>query len=489
VQSNSAFGPYPKYICKCGKIQSDICETATVAISSVYHQLFKTKTKFSGPEVLGFDKTIITDELLSDLPFRPYNFQLGILRIWIVRIGSNEITTNLAGPRFKSAFIYQYNKKYEIGDQEFRAWKAMLKNVGCSDITPYEKDQSKFEFWSRSITPDSDRSSLSTLYNLGFVTSAPLYSSMNAFWNSFHNSLKINKCGIDRRLVTNKPVIRHEKMSSEKNAQLQSFLMDKANIIMSSYKTNPITNEPVYYLKNSKDILWNKFHEEYPNGMCCFDVTVGQDIENAITGIKGTSVANLNPIRDRGSGNNTLPGNSNWFEWQWPTTGEFSGCIKARDIPSIGLIPSRLTRESLVKELEKRNFRFNNKENKDQLINLLENQLVEDTKQAKIAHNQTNSISNKENCHIFKVDKFSLNSGWALKANQKFGRKGTGKRISPEIRALLEGYFLAGNINKSDRYTAQDMHDELVQHAQEGEIKVEEVPKVATIQNWIGYYT
>ncbi|CAG8737526.1 9503_t:CDS:1, partial [Racocetra fulgida] len=67
-----------------------------------------------------------------------------------------------------------------------------------------------------------------------------------------------------------------------------------------------------------------------------FDVTVGQDIENAIKGIKGTSVANLNPIRDRGNGNNTLPGNSNWFEWQWPTTGEFSGCIRAQDIPGIG---------------------------------------------------------------------------------------------------------------------------------------------------------
>ncbi|CAG8856707.1 19626_t:CDS:1, partial [Gigaspora margarita] len=59
------------------------------------------------------------------------------------------------------------------------------------------------------------------------------------------------------------------------------------------------------------------------------------------------------------------------------------------------------------------------------------------------------------------------------------------KRISPEIRALLEGYFLAENINKSDRYTVQDMHDELVRHVQEGEIKVEEVPKVTTIQNWI----
>ncbi|CAG8581026.1 9213_t:CDS:1 [Scutellospora calospora] len=67
-----------------------------------------------------------------------------------------------------------------------------------------------------------------------------------------------------------------------------------------------------------------------------FDVTVEQDIENVIKGIKGTSVANLNSIQDRGSGNNTLPGNSNWFKWQWPITGEFSRCIKARDIPGIG---------------------------------------------------------------------------------------------------------------------------------------------------------
>ncbi|CAG8548032.1 1694_t:CDS:1, partial [Gigaspora margarita] len=59
----------------------------------------------------------------------------------------------------------------------------------------------------------------------------------------------------------------------------------------------------------------------------------------------------------------------------------------------------------------------------------------------------------------------------------KFGKKGARKRISPEIRILLEGYFLAGNISKSNRYTAQDMYDELVQLAQEGKIKMEEVPK------------
>ena len=79
--------------------------------------------------------------------------------------------------------------------------------------------------------------------------------------------------------------------------------------------------------------------------------------------------------------------------------------------------------------------------------------------------------------------------GWTLKANQKFEKRGVGKRISPEIRTLLERYFLAGNINKSDRYTAQNMYDELVQCAQEDEIKIEEISKIATIQNWISHYT
>jgi len=41
----------------------------------------------------------------------------------------------------------------------------------------------------------------------------------------------------------------------------------------------------------------------------------------------------------------------------------------------------------------------------------------------------------------FEANKFPLNLGWARKINQKFGKKGVGKRISPEIRLLLEGIF------------------------------------------------
>ncbi|RIB30006.1 hypothetical protein C2G38_2153941 [Gigaspora rosea] len=60
-----------------------------------------------------------------------------------------------------------------------------------------------------------------------------------------------------------------------------------------------------------------------------------QDIENAIQNIRGTSVANLKPNRNRDSGKNSLPGNSNWLKWQWPTTEKLAGSILARAIPNI----------------------------------------------------------------------------------------------------------------------------------------------------------
>lgn len=84
---------------------------------------------------------------------------------------------------------------------------------------------------------------------------------------------------------------------------------------------------------------------------------------------------------------------------------------------------------------------------------------------------------------------FPLPSGWALKEKQKYGKKGAGKRIAKKVRKILEGYFLAGNADKSDRYTAQDMYQALQQRVLEGDIEAEDVPKVSTIQSWIGRYT
>ncbi len=54
---------------------------------------------------------------------------------------------------------------------------------------------------------------------------------------------------------------------------------------------------------------------------------------------------------------------------------------------------------------------------------------------------------------------FPLTGGWATKEVQKYGKKGSGKRIKKKISAILEEYFLVGNVDKSHRMNAQDMWD------------------------------
>ena len=76
-----------------------------------------------------------------------------------------------------------------------------------------------------------------------------------------------------------------------------------------------------------------------------------------------------------------------------------------------------------------------------------------------------------------------------MKSAQKYGKKGGGKRISKKVWNLLQGYFLEGNINKSERHTAESMLTQLKQNVENGVIEEEEIPKLETIRNWISRYT
>jgi hypothetical protein len=85
-------------------------------------------------------------------------------------------------------------------------------------------------------------------------------------------------------------------------------------------------------------------------------------------------------------------------------------------------------------------------------------------------------------------NEFPLPPGWALKENQKYGKKGSGKRIAKQIVEILQSLFLAGNANKSERSSAKDMLNILIEMADRGEIDHEKIPKEVTIQNWISRY-
>ena len=54
---------------------------------------------------------------------------------------------------------------------------------------------------------------------------------------------------------------------------------------------------------------------------------------------------------------------------------------------------------------------------------------------------------------------------------------------------IITRFFHAGNADKSDRYSANDMLSELICMASSGELDPEIIPKIETIENWIGRYS
>ena len=84
------------------------------------------------------------------------------------------------------------------------------------------------------------------------------------------------------------------------------------------------------------------------------------------------------------------------------------------------------------------------------------------------------------------VRAFPLLCGWALKHNQKYGKKGSGKRIAPQVVALLERFFLEGNIHKNKRMNGHNMREKLVEKQESGELAQDiEIPEASSINNWI----
>ena len=94
------------------------------------------------------------------------------------------------------------------------------------------------------------------------------------------------------------------------------------------------------------------------------------------------------------------------------------------------------------------------------------------------------------NTEFYSFDsEFPLKKGWALKENLKLGNKGEGKRITKKVVQYLQGFFLAGNLRATDRYSPENMRSCLEELAAEGELTLEEIPIVKTIKGWIGRYS
>ena len=78
--------------------------------------------------------------------------------------------------------------------------------------------------------------------------------------------------------------------------------------------------------------------------------------------------------------------------------------------------------------------------------------------------------------------------GWALKENQVYGKKGGKKQIGDKVKEYLQIYFLSGNMDRSQRFSAKDMLQGLEERVEFGEITSEELPTIKTIEEWISRF-
>ncbi|RGB33245.1 hypothetical protein C1646_761906 [Rhizophagus diaphanus] len=343
------------YICEAGDLKSAIFNNPSGAVTTLYQQLFKSGTRFSGPLIMGHDKMEIGEQLLKDVNFHPFCpgfklsffYSIGVKKertLFVQEINKKNATIKMY-QNFELKYTYIGNdpndvwrkvewhivnkmqalwnyhlRKYTLAsiqwNEFFNEWysktrtRAMLSHAGCTNITLYKKDTSSYEFWTRSGDPSCNCENLHFLYISGFLHpfSGQYCGDGDIFWNYFHQALEANKKGYDgkRRIlfiiaekfsynvlmeklkvaqssilkakkyaringpgcvVIEKPIRKVKRITSEQKQQLDSFFQNKAHIIMSSYKTDAKTGQPVVYLKNTKNVLWEKFKETFPNGI------------------------------------------------------------------------------------------------------------------------------------------------------------------------------------------------------------------------------
>ncbi|CAG8809625.1 6346_t:CDS:2, partial [Gigaspora rosea] len=152
---------------------------------------------------------------------------------------------------------------------------------------------------------------------------------------------------------------------------------------------------------------------------------------------------------------------------------------------------SRLTKDVIKNELNQRGIQYNEEKLKVQQVastsNFIEKNIITIPEIQESTNKQMLSLG-KENQLEIRYWLDSVGIRWALKEMQEYGKRGGRKHMTARIIELLKSFFHTGDIDKSERYTAKDMLDSLEKKAEVGELEISEVPKLKTIENWIGRY-
>ncbi|CAJ0846464.1 10415_t:CDS:2 [Entrophospora sp. SA101] len=102
----------PGYICEVNGKKSEVFSNSSAAITNTYQELFSSKSKFSGPLIMGHNKSKINEQILADITFYPFNCMFSNIKLFVYGIGAfTKDHLDNTGPGFKSSFVYLIGAK------------------------------------------------------------------------------------------------------------------------------------------------------------------------------------------------------------------------------------------------------------------------------------------------------------------------------------------------------------------------------------------
>jgi len=91
VKGNKEHSEYLGYLCDCEKFYTKEPSNSSMnAISIVYQKMFCNKTRFSGPQIMGFEKPAIYEKLLEGVLFHPYFVDLELVHVFVFGIAKSK---------------------------------------------------------------------------------------------------------------------------------------------------------------------------------------------------------------------------------------------------------------------------------------------------------------------------------------------------------------------------------------------------------------
>ncbi|CAJ0758418.1 14143_t:CDS:2, partial [Entrophospora sp. SA101] len=92
--------------------KSEVFSNSSAAITNTYQELFSSKSKFSGPLIMGHNKSKINEQILADITFYPFNCMFSNIKLFAYGIGAfTKDHLDNTGPGFKSSFVYLIGAK------------------------------------------------------------------------------------------------------------------------------------------------------------------------------------------------------------------------------------------------------------------------------------------------------------------------------------------------------------------------------------------